>query len=196
MITVYANYEGDPNFLLGTAPLFIVEPLGDQTGAARVHRPDPEHPDQHPGRRCAPASDYGLRFTVSNITQLTPLAGAEPDVLGLPGCSQPRHRTLPQRLAGSSVQLPRALPTRAASASRRRRASRCTRSPTTRRPAPESRWSPTLEVQTYQDPAHLVTETVGIPGNRPAATSRFSTPVLYASPTTNETDAPPASTST
>ena len=31
MITVRANYEGDPNYLLGTAPLFVVDPGEDQS---------------------------------------------------------------------------------------------------------------------------------------------------------------------
>ena len=38
VITVNANYEGEPNYLLGTAPIFIVEPVGEQT------------------RRCSPSS--------------------------------------------------------------------------------------------------------------------------------------------
>ena len=42
-------------------------------------------------------TDYGLRFTVQDITQVTPLAGADLTFWGFPAAPEPRRRTLPQR---------------------------------------------------------------------------------------------------
>ena len=50
-----------------------------------------------PRSRCGPASDYGLRFSVSGLTQLIPLAGRQNDDLGLPGRRQQQRRPVRQR---------------------------------------------------------------------------------------------------
>ncbi len=38
LITVYANYEGNPNNLLGTAPIYDLEPRRRTDRALRLHR--------------------------------------------------------------------------------------------------------------------------------------------------------------
>ncbi len=52
------------------------------------------------------ATDYGLRFKVSDITQLTPLAARQPDDLGLPRRSQSQRRPVRQGLPGQSAGCP------------------------------------------------------------------------------------------
>ena len=32
VITIHANYNGNPHFLLGAAPIFVLEPVGEDTG--------------------------------------------------------------------------------------------------------------------------------------------------------------------
>ena len=54
-------------------------------GPLRLHRADPEHPDRDPGQRPLRPTDYRLRFTVSGITQLAPLAAADLTFWGFPG---------------------------------------------------------------------------------------------------------------
>ena len=50
--------------------------------------------------------DYGLRFTVSDITQLTPLAGADITIWGFPAEPEPRRPALPERLPGNPAGCP------------------------------------------------------------------------------------------
>ena len=51
LITLHANYEGNPTTCSGTAPLYDLEPGRDQTALLRLHRADPQHPDPDPGHR-------------------------------------------------------------------------------------------------------------------------------------------------
>ena len=98
VITLNANYEDDPNFLLGTAPIFMVTPVGEDTALLAFVVPILNIPISVPVT-VRTASDYGLTFTVSNISQLTPLAGARSHDLGIPGSRGTRRRTLPERAA-------------------------------------------------------------------------------------------------
>jgi hypothetical protein len=88
LITIYANYEGIPNFLLGTAPVFDVTPQPDQTALLQFNVPTLNIPISIP-ITVRTAGDYGLRFTVSDITQLAPLAGAKLKIWGFP--ASPEH---------------------------------------------------------------------------------------------------------
>ena len=97
LITVYANYEGNSDYLLGTAPIFDLEPAAEQTALFAFIVPDPRHPDQHPGRgphrrRLRPAL-HRLRTSPRS----TPLAGADLTFWGFPADDQPRRPTLPER---------------------------------------------------------------------------------------------------
>ena len=96
LITVRANYEGDPNYLLGTAPLFVVDPGEDQTALLAFIVPILQIPINIPVT-VRTADDYGLRFTVSNITQLTPLAAADLTFWGYPGGRRTRCPALRRR---------------------------------------------------------------------------------------------------
>jgi hypothetical protein len=83
-VTVRANYEGDPEFLMGTAPLYDVDvQVVGETARFAFAVPTLNLPISVP-IQVRTGSDYGLRLTVSGITQLMPLAGADIDVWGFP----------------------------------------------------------------------------------------------------------------
>ncbi len=190
LITVYANYKGNPNFLLGTAPLFDVEPLGEETALFAFIVPVLNIPINIPVA-VRTGSDYGLRFTVKDITQLTPLASAKLTFWGYPalgGANGHNSERFPKGAPGEpsncpestttaciGAQIPASIPPEP-----------LTDNPTTCTGEP---LSTTLEVQTYQDPTHLSRKE----GEYPATTAcdiEVFTPVLYANPTTTETDSP------
>src|SRR3954454_3342158 len=76
LITVYANDEGELHKLLGTAPLFNIEPLGEQTALLAFLVPTLDIPINITVA-VRTADDYGLRIWVKEITKQTPLAGAD-----------------------------------------------------------------------------------------------------------------------
>jgi hypothetical protein len=83
-VTVRANYEGDPEFLMGTAPLYdVAVQVAGETARFGFVVPTLNLPISIPVQ-VRTGSDYGLRLKVSGITQLMPLAGADIDVWGFP----------------------------------------------------------------------------------------------------------------
>ena len=97
----------DNSGLLGTAPLYGIVPQTDQTALIEFIVPTLNIPIAIP-ITVRTASDYGLRFTVSDITQLTPLASRQHEDLGLPSRSHSQQRPVRQGLTGQSRRLPRA----------------------------------------------------------------------------------------
>jgi hypothetical protein len=83
LITIYANYEGDPKYLLGTAPIYDMEVPSSQVAQFAFIVPGLNIPINIPVS-VRTADDYGLRFTVSNISQKTPLAAANLIFWGFP----------------------------------------------------------------------------------------------------------------
>jgi hypothetical protein len=184
LITIYANYEGDPDHLLGTAPMFDLEP-GPHTALFGFIVPTLDLPITVPVQ-VRTADDYGLRFTVSNITQLTPLAGADITFWGFP--ADESHDA--DRFAKGSPGSPAGCPGLADAS--------CigtptppaitihpfTDNPTTcnGQPLPIS-----LDVQTYQDPHTLSHAESDYPPMTRCEREVFK-PVLYVNPTTKEAD--------
>ena len=130
--------------------------------------------------------DFGLRFTVSNITQLVPLAEAEMTFWGFP--AQESHDV--QRFAKGAPGEPAGCagledtscittPTPAA----------ITVHPLTDNPTTcTGQLQPiSLDVQTYQDPNHLSHADATYPPTTDCDKETFK-PVLYAAPTTSEAD--------
>ncbi len=187
LITVYASYEGDPNFLLGTAPIFVLEPVGELTGLLAFIVPTLNIPIDIPVT-VRTESDYGLTFTVSNITQLTPLAGARFSIWGFPALSTHDSDRFPEGAPGAPSNCPGLASTGCLG----------TPIPSSIPPHPLTD-NPTnctgkalrtvLEVETYQDPGHLSRSESEYPETTACDLEVF-TPVLYSSPTTAETDAP------
>ena len=130
--------KANPNFLLGTAPVFDMDAAGRRRDRApRLHRADREHPDHHPDR-VRTGTDYGLRMTVAGITPDDPARVRRPDGLGLPGRPTTTTDDASQRLAGRTGRLPGPCRRRLRTVHLRRSAAiTCPRrSSTTRRPAP------------------------------------------------------------
>jgi hypothetical protein len=185
LITLRANFEGNPDYLLGTAPLYDLDPGEAQPARFGFIVPTLGIPITIPVT-VRTATDYGLRFTVANITQQTPLAEAQMTFWGFP--SDPGHDV--QRFAkgapGSAAGCPGevgtgciAEPSIAAIP-----VHPLTDNPTvcTGQPLPVR-----LVVQTYQDPSHPSQAEATYPPITECETETFQ-PVFFAAPTTTETD--------
>ena len=187
LITVRSNYEGFPDYLLGTAPIFALEPVGEQTALLAFIAPILNIPIQIPVA-VRTAGDYGLRFTVSNITQLTPLAGADLHFWGFPAAESHDGERFPKGAPGEPANCPKladsgciskgtlaSIPVRP-----------LTDNPTT---CPGTPLVTSLEVQTYQDSGDPARKEDSYPPTTSCNLEVFN-PVLYASPTTTATDSP------
>jgi hypothetical protein len=187
LITIYASYLGDPNYLLGTAPVFDMVPNEGETVRFSFISPIVDIPISIPVT-VRTAGDYGLRFTVSDITQLTPIAGARLTIWGFPASPSHEDERFSQGSPGEPAGCPKlanatciAAPTKAILPN-----NPLTDNPTTCSGEP---LVTTLEVQTYQDPQHLSKAQASYPPITACDRENFN-PVLQAGVTTNETDAP------
>jgi hypothetical protein len=105
LITIRANYEGDPNHLMGTAPIYGVQPGPEDAAKFAFIVPILEIPVALPvGVRSA--TDYGLRFTVSGITQLTPLVAADLTFWGFPADNSHTPDRFPKGSPGNPAGCP------------------------------------------------------------------------------------------
>lgn len=184
VITVYANHEGETHKLLGTAPIFDVEPLGEQTALLAFIVPTLNIPINIPVA-VRTAGDYGLRFTVQEITQATPLAGANLTIWGFPALDSHNSERFPKGSPGSPSNCPGMTDTSCifSPIAANIPTHPFTDNPTTCTGALVTR----LIVRTYQDPANPTV----VEGSYPSTTNcdrEVFNPVLFASPTTNETD--------
>jgi hypothetical protein len=187
LATVHANYEGNPDYLLGTAPIYRLAPGEDQTALFALVIPTLNIPIQIPVS-VRTDSDYGLDFKVSELTQTAPLAGAELTFWGFP--ASPDHDA--QRFDIGSPGNPPGCPGLLDAA--------CIATPTkVSIPNYPLIDNPTictgqplitkLDVQSYQDsanPTHAASSYPPIDG----CEHEIFKPVLFASLTTNETDSP------
>jgi hypothetical protein len=185
LITLRANYESNPNYLLGTVPIYNLDP-GDSTPARfGFVVPLLGIPITIPVA-ARTATDYGLRFTVSNITQLTPLAEAELTFWGFP--ADPSHDA--QRFPKGSPGKPAGCPEEEGTG--------CITGPTaaaiTVHPLTDSPTICTgqpllvkLKVETYQDPANPSTASDQFPPVSGCEKLTFK-PVLSVNPTSTEAD--------
>ena len=105
LITLRADYKGNPNYLLGTAPIFSVVPQGGETARFSFIAPVLDIPIAIPVA-VRTAGDFGLRFTVSDITQLTPLASAQMTFWGFPAVPAHDAQRFPVGSAGRRDRLP------------------------------------------------------------------------------------------
>jgi hypothetical protein len=83
VITIHAAYKGNPNYLLGTAPIYTLEPGPEESARFSFYVPVLNIPIALPVT-VRSATDYGLRFTVSGITQEVPLSEADITFWGFP----------------------------------------------------------------------------------------------------------------
>jgi len=87
LAAIHANYNGDPNHLMGLAPIFTLEPSHEEAARFAFIVPVINVPVTIPVT-VRSASDYGLHFTVSNITQSVPLSEADLTFWGFPAASK------------------------------------------------------------------------------------------------------------
>ncbi len=185
LITVYANYENDPKFLLGTAPIFNMAVPESQVAQFAFIVPILNIPINIPVT-VRTAGDYGLRFTVSNITQATPLAAAKMTFWGFP--LESSHDI--QRFAKGSPGDPAGCPGLATTSC----ITGATEAPFEVHPlidnpttCPGETLLTRLKVESYQDLGHFAEAESTYPAITGCEKEVFK-PVLFARPTTTETD--------
>jgi hypothetical protein len=186
LITIRAEYEGTPNFLLGTAPIYKVEPGPDDAARFAFIVPVLEIPVTIPVT-IRSATDYGLRFTVSGITQETPLTEADITFWGFPADSVHETERFPKGSPGNPAGCPEQAdascivePVQASVPVR----------PLTGNPSVCGTPMPTsLDVETYQRPGQLVHGEASYPQITECERQTFR-PTAQAQLTTAETDSP------
>jgi len=187
LVTIRANAGGDANKLLGTAPLFDLQPSEGETARFAFIVPTLNIPIAIPVS-VRTASDYGLRFQVSEISQLSPLASVEMTFWGMPAAEEHDKN----RFAKGSPADPAGCPSLAdASCIAVGAHDSISVKPLIDYPTTCSGQAlPTsLSVTSYQDPTHSSSATSAYPPVSGCEHETFN-PVLSASLTTEETDAP------
>jgi hypothetical protein len=184
LVTIYANYNGEPNKLLGTAPIYQLD-RGANTALFAFLVPVLNIPIQIPVA-VRTGSDFGLRFTVAELTQTAPLVSAELTFWGFPASATHNAQRFPKGAPGKPAGCPGVAGTA------------CIVSPVSAsipdRPMIDNPTICTgeplvtnLEVQTYQDPSHPTLEEGSYPAITGCEHMTFK-PVLHAELTTDETD--------
>jgi hypothetical protein len=183
--TATLHGEAEP-YLLGTAPIFDVDPQASQTALFAFVVPVLDIPINIPVA-VRTAGDYGLRFTVQDISQATPLAGANLTFWGFPSESSHDAQRFPKGIPGEPANCPGVTDT---SCLGKPVVSSIPVQPLIDNPTTCSgQLSASLTVQTYQDPEHPTTEPTTYPATTNCDLEVFN-PVLYASPTTDAIDSP------
>jgi hypothetical protein len=188
LITVYANYQGNPTELMGTVPIFGIAPQGNQTALLKFNVPFLNIPISIPVT-VRTATDYGLRFTVSDISQRTPLSKIKMIIWGFPASPIHDKDRFPKGSPGEPAGCPHS-PSTACNALLATPASLpnnpLTDNPTT---CTGEELVTTLDVETYQDPGKFSHAESSYPAITGCENETFK-PLLQASPTTGETDSP------
>jgi hypothetical protein len=187
LITVRANYGGDTDALLGTAPVYSVEPGAEEAARFSFVAPTVNIPIAIPVSIRA-ASDYGLRFTVDGITQLTPLSEVDFTLWGFPGLEVHTPQRFPKGSPGQPAGCPGLADTSCLAAGIR---SSLPVRPLTGNPSicGNQPLTTTIDVQTYRDPGASSHAESQYPPITECDRTTFN-PVSHADLTTTEADAP------
>jgi hypothetical protein len=192
IITIRANYEGDPNFLLGTAPVYVVSPRPDKEPARFAFFVPILNVAVNIPIHIRTSGDYGLRMTVEGVPQSVPLASALFRIWGLPAATDHDY----ERFLPGSPGAPAGCPGQANAlcASKNKAIPRpsglivkplidnpsiCTGEPL----------KSVLEVRTYQDPNDVTTAQATYPPTTNCEHQSFK-PVLNAALTNVSADSP------
>ncbi len=107
LITIVANYEGNPTYVLGTAPIYNMQVLGDEAARLAFVVPVLGVPVIMPVN-VRSDSDYGLRLSINAISQSVALSSALMTIWGFPGDKEhdaerfrPGHPASPPGCPGS-----------------------------------------------------------------------------------------------
>jgi hypothetical protein len=187
LVTIRANYKGNPNFLLGTAPIYSLKTTPETTANLAFITPMLDIPINIPVTvRTAKEEDFGLRFTVSDITQLTPVASAHLTFWGFPAASEHNADRFPPGKFGEPAGCPGLEDTTCLPG---KTASNISIQPLTDNPSActGEELPTTLEVTTYQDLNHVSKAESSFPETTECENQTFK-PLLYGGPTTQATD--------
>jgi hypothetical protein len=105
LVTLVAKTDKAPEETLGTAPLYILVPQEGETARLSFVVPTLNIPIAIPVS-VRTADDYGLRFTVTEISQLTPLASAKLTFWGFPAASSNDSARFPKGAPGAPSGCP------------------------------------------------------------------------------------------
>jgi hypothetical protein len=188
-VTVSANYEGSESFLLGTSPVYNLEPEGeDETARLGFVAVTVNVPIVIPVTVRA-ATDYGVRMNVAGIPQSIPLYSAAFEMWGFPADSSHDEHRFPIGSPGVVPGCPGSVTTGCIPTPYPKAAifvrpyinnpSLCSGQPLT----------VSVAVETYADPSDASEATTEYPATTGCEKQRFD-PILNAGLTTNETDAP------
>jgi hypothetical protein len=103
LITIYADYEGDPSHLMGTEPVYLLEPTAEEPERLGFAFPIVGTRVEIPVR-LRTGSDYGLDLAIQELPPSAPVTSAELSLWGVPGA--PSHDTqhpLPGECAGLTM---------------------------------------------------------------------------------------------
>src|SRR5262249_24735119 len=150
VVTIHANYGGDQESLLGTAPIYDLVPAATETANFSFVAPIVGVRVSIPVA-VRTTSDYGLSFTVANLNQLTPLQAAELTFWGFPAQNIHDVERFPKGSPGDPAGCPGLADTSciAEPVSASITVHPLTDNPTT---CPGQPLTTSLEVTTYQDP--------------------------------------------
>ena len=103
IVTLHANYESNPEFLLGTAPVFDMVAAGERDRTPGLHRTDGEHPDRDPDHG---AHRQRLRTAIHRLRTDPNDPGEEDRLHGLGDTcpDESQSEALPERIPAPAVQ--------------------------------------------------------------------------------------------
>jgi hypothetical protein len=87
VITIVGSYEGNPNYVFGTTPIYNMQVLGDESARLAFVVPVVDVPVIVP-IKVRSDSDYGLRMSINSISQTVALGFASMTVWGFPADSE------------------------------------------------------------------------------------------------------------
>jgi hypothetical protein len=184
-VTVYANSEGDPKKILGTAPIFNRNAVADETALFGFIVPALNFPVSIPVA-VRTGGDFGLRLTVAELTQVTPLAAADLTYWGFPADPVNDAKRFPKGATGDPAGCVGFVNTSCLQGST---AAAITVRPLINNPSlcKSADDTVSLTVQTYQDPDNPTEATTNYPASTGCEAMTFK-PVLFGTPTTLEAD--------
>lgn len=104
LITVYADYEGDPSHLMGTEPVYLLEPTAEEPERLGFAFPIVGTRVEVPVH-LRTGSDYGLDLVLQGLPPGAPVTSGELSLWGVPGGpSHDIHRPLPGECPGLTME--------------------------------------------------------------------------------------------
>lgn len=104
LITIYADYEGDPSHLMGTEPVYLLKPTAEEPERLGFAFPTVGTGVEIPVH-LRTGSDYGVDLALQGLPPSAPVTSAKLSLWGVPGSpSHDTHRPLPGECAGLTVE--------------------------------------------------------------------------------------------